>query len=246
MNPPPDAPRFYTQQVLSAGGEVTLEEAPSRHIAGALRLKPGASLRLFNGEGGEFLARLLSVGKRQVTVSVESHYPQDRESALAVTLGLAVSRGERMDYAVQKSTELGVARIAPLITERTEVRLKGERLEKKQRHWEQVAISACEQCGRNRPPLIDPMQAFDSWVAGEHAGLRLVLHRRAGTSLGELPTPNAVTLLIGPEGGLSDAEINAAEGAGFQSLALGPRVLRTETAPVAALSILQFHWGDMQ
>ncbi len=246
MKPPPEAPRFYTTQLPAVGEELLLEEGPSRHIAGALRLKPGATLRLFNGRGGEYFARLVDVGKRQVNVAVEEFLPEERESPLPISLGLALSRGERMDYAVQKSTELGVAKITPLFTERTEVRLKGDRLEKKQRHWEQVAISACEQCGRNRPPLIEPVRELGAWLSDQREGCRLVLHHRATASLTELSAPAAATLLVGPEGGLSGDEIAAAESAGFQALKLGPRVLRTETAPVAALSILQFHWGDMQ
>jgi 16S rRNA (uracil1498-N3)-methyltransferase len=246
MRPPPDAPRFFTQQSLSCGESVDLEPGPSRHIAAALRLKPGAHLRIFNGEGGEYLARLSAVGKQKVTADVQEFFPEERESSLRIVLGLAVSRGERMDLAVQKSTELGVAAIVPLLTERTEVRLKGERLNKKLQHWRQVAISACEQCGRNRVPELRPPTPLAQWLAEATADIKLVLHHRAGQSLAQLAPAASVVLLIGPEGGLAAAEIDAAEAAGFLPLRLGPRVLRTETAPLAAISILQFHWGDMQ
>ena len=246
MKQPPDAPRFFTRQPLAAGSSLTLEEGPSRHISGALRLRPGALIRLFNGEGGEFTALLSDAGRHRVSVQVEEFFAVEHESPLPVTLGLGVSRGERMDYAVQKCTELGVARIVPLMTERTEVRLKGDRQDKKQRHWEQVAISACEQCCRNRLPLIDPITALDDWLAGPLPAAKLVLHHRADTGLTGQAAPESVALLIGPEGGLSDREIASALAAGFSALRLGSRVLRTETAPVAALSILQFHWGDMQ
>ncbi len=246
MSPAPDAPRFFTEQPLSTGVELSLEAGPSRHIAGALRLREGAALRLFNGSGGEYLAHITGLGKQAVSVAVSDFFPEDREASLPITLGIGISRGERMDLVVQKSTELGVAAIQPLVTERTEVRLKGEREQKKRRHWRQVAISACEQCGRNRVPEIAEPQALESWLEHAAAELKLVLHHRSEQGLGALPAPASIALLVGPEGGLSAAEISAAEQAGFQPLALGRRVLRTETAPLAALAILQFHWGDMQ
>ncbi len=241
-----DAPRFYTERPLAAGGELTLEAAPSRHIAGALRLREGSGLRLFNGSGGEYSATISAVGKQAVSVRVGEHCPDDREASLAVTLGVGISRGERMDLVVQKSTELGVTAIQPLVTERTEVRLKGERQQKKLRHWRQVAVSACEQCGRNRLPAIADPLPLEQWLLRAEAGLKLVLHHRSEQGLTEKKLPDSVALLVGPEGGLAAPEVNAAEAAGFQALALGPRVLRTETAPLAALAILQFHWGDMQ
>ncbi len=245
MSPAPDAPRFYTEQTLSCGAELTLEAGPSRHIAGALRLREGAALRLFNGSGGEYLAHITAVGKQAVSVTVSDYRAQDRDSPLPITLGIGISRGERMDLVVQKSTELGVSNIQPLVTERTEVRLKGEREQKKRRHWQQVAISACEQCGRNRLPAIAEPLTLKQWLAGATADLKLVLHHRSEQGLEALPSPASIALLVGPEGGLAASEISAAEQAGFQPLALGPRVLRTETAPLAALAILQFHWGDL-
>ena len=174
------------------------------------------------------------------------HDPIDREAALPIYLGLAVSRGERMDYAVQKSTELGVAELFPLLTERTEVRLKADRFEKKRQHWQTIAYSACEQCGRNRPPVIHTPQPLLQWLSTAPGDCRLVLHHRSSDTLADTPRPESASLLIGPEGGLTDAEIEAALGAGFAPLRLGPRVMRTETAPVAALAVLQFHWGDLQ
>ncbi len=246
MSPAPDAPRFFTEQALSCGDELTLEAGPSRHIAGALRLREGAALRLFNGSGGEYLAHITAIDKQAVSVAVSDFHAEDREAELPVTLGIGISRGERMDLVVQKSTELGVSAIQPLVTERTEVRLKGEREQKKRRHWQQVAISACEQCGRNRVPEVAEPLALARWLAGANADLKLVLHHRSEQRLGALPAPASIALLVGPEGGLSATEVSAAEQAGFQSLALGPRILRTETAPLAALAILQFHWGDLQ
>lgn len=245
MTAPPDAPRFYTEQTLASGAELTLEAGASRHIASALRLREGAQLRLFNGEGGEYRAEVTALARQGVSVQVGKFFPEDREAQLAITLGIGISRGERMDLVVQKSTELGVSAIQPLVTERTEVRLKGERQAKKRRHWQQVAVSACEQCGRNRVPKIAEPLPLNRWLSSAGADLKLVLHHRSRQGLAEHAVPASIALLVGPEGGLSAAEIETAESTGFVPLALGPRVLRTETAPLAALSILQFHWGDM-
>jgi 16S rRNA (uracil1498-N3)-methyltransferase len=248
VSPPPDrsAPRLFTRQALATGAEVTLEPGPSRHLANALRRKAGDLVTLFDGSGGEYTGSITAIERGSVRVQVRGHDPIDREAALPVFLGLAVSRGERMDYAVQKSTELGVAELFPLLTERTEVRLKSDRLEKKRQHWQQIAYSACEQCGRNRPPVVHGPQPLFQWLTAAPGDCRLVLHHRSTESLAATPRPDSACLLIGPEGGLSDLEISAALEAGFTPLQLGPRVMRTETAPVAALAVLQFHWGDLQ
>ena len=247
MKPLPErpAPRIYTPQALATGAAIVLDDSAARHVAGALRLQPGAALVLFNGEGGEYRAHLEQVEKRRVQARVEEFVDIDRESDLKVYLGLAVSRGDRMDYAVQKSTELGVTAIHPLETARTEVRLSAERWEKKRAHWQQVAISACEQCGRNRPPVIEAVRSLDDWLGDAPGERKLVLHHRSETGLAGASAPSAVSLLIGPEGGLSEAELEGAGRAGFEGLRLGPRVLRTETAPVAALAIIQSTWGDI-
>ena len=238
-------PRIFTGQVLQAHSTVELETGPSQHIARALRMREGDSLILFDGNGGEYPASISTLGKKRVAVSTGAKQLREVESPLAVHLGIAVSRGERMDWVVQKATELGVDAISPLLTERTEVKLKGDRAEKKIAHWQQVAISACEQCGRNTIPRIDTLQPLQKWLDAADAPLKLVLHHRADTlPNGSVATRRAV-LLIGPEGGLSAGEIAAAEQGGFLSLRLGPRVLRAETAPIAALAILQARWGDM-
>jgi 16S rRNA (uracil1498-N3)-methyltransferase len=238
-------PRIYTQQPLSNGTSLELESGASQHLARALRMESGDEFVLFNGQGGEFPARLESVGKKTVVARLGDQRHRETESPLAIHLGIAISRGDRMDWVIQKATELGATRITPLFTERTEVKLKGERAEKKLQHWRQVAISACEQCGRNRLPEITDLSELRSWLAGTAADLKFVLHHRAGNQDADAGAPASVALLVGPEGGLSDAEILAAEQAAYQSLALGPRVLRTETAPVAAIAILQARWGDM-
>jgi len=239
-------PRIHTGQPLQAGASFDLEPGPSQHIARVLRMRAGDALILFDGLGGEYPATISAVDKKTVTVSTGENLAREAESPLVIHLGIAVSRGERMDLVVQKATELGAAAITPLFTQRTEVRLKGEREEKKLAHWRQVAVSACEQCGRNRVPRIHPLQPLEGWLSACDAALKLVLHHRADEMpVGEQP-PASIALLIGPEGGLAEAEIAAAEAAGFLSLALGPRVLRTETAPLAALAVLQARWGDMR
>lgn len=238
-------PRIYTAQALQANTVVELEPGPSQHLSRVLRLKPGDGLILFDGSGGQYPATISELGKKSVLATTAAFDPVERESGLHLELGIAVSRGERMDWVVQKATELGVSRIVPLRSERTELRLNPERADKKLRHWQQIAVSACEQCGRNRLPDIQPLQDLLDWAPGVQAECRLVLHHRAGSAPDSGPAPASVALLVGPEGGLSAAEIAAAEQAGFSSLQLGPRVLRTETAPLAAIAILQARWGDM-
>ncbi|RLA55765.1 MAG: 16S rRNA (uracil(1498)-N(3))-methyltransferase [Gammaproteobacteria bacterium] len=239
-------PRIYTGQELRGNTRIALEPRPSAHIARALRMREGDKLTLFNGEGGEYLAAIAAIDKKKVVVTTGAHQARELESGLHIHLGIAVSRGDRMDWMVQKATELGVGALTPLFTERTEVKLTGERAAKKIHHWQQIAISACEQCGRNRVPSIDALQDIGDWLASTVAERKFVLHHRADSIGGAGDKPASIALLVGPEGGLSDQEISAAEQAGFQSLRLGPRVLRTETAPLAAIAILQAHWGDMQ
>mgnify|MGYP001814353932 CR=1 FL=1 len=239
-------PRIYTGQVLRAESSFDLEPGPSQHLARALRMQVGDSLVLFDGSGGDYPATVVAIDKKQVSVTTGVHNSREVESPLAIHLGIAISRGDRMDWVVQKATELGVSGITPLLTERTEVKLKGDRAQKKLGHWQQIAISACEQCGRNRIPQVAPLTALKSWLATTTAERKLVLHHRAINAGAAAGSPSSVALLVGPEGGLSDAEIALAESASYQSLQLGPRVLRTETAPLAAIALLQSRWGDMQ
>lgn len=238
------APRFYDPQHLSPGTDICLGDSASQHVR-VLRLREGDALRLFNGDGLEYSAHLLEVSKRTVRAQVADATPTGSESGLILHLGQAISRGERMDYAVQKATELGCSRITPLFTERCEVRLNSERQDKRLRHWQQVAISACEQSQRNALPELQPPQTLEQWLSDCDAELKLVLHPHSAVPLASLDKPASVALLIGPEGGLSDAEVELAQQQGFQPLTLGPRILRTETAPVAACAILQYLWGDM-
>ena len=235
--------RFYLDAPL-AEGEQLLDGDLAHYVGRVLRLGPGAPVQIFNGSGQEWPGEVLDVGKRQVRITLAAAVDGQAESPLAVHLGQAMSRGERMDWAIQKAVELGVAQITPLFTERCEVRLQGERADKRQQHWQQIAISACEQCGRSRVPVVNAPMALAEWLAGLQAELKLVLHHRTDRDLRSLPTPASLGLLIGPEGGLSASEISQAEAAGFQAARFGPRVLRTETAPVVALSIAQQLWGD--
>lgn len=237
--------RIYTTQPLSSDATVELEAEPSHHLSRVLRLGVGDTLTLFDGHGGEYPGRIIAVDKKQVQVQTGEHLPCESESPLAIHLGIAVSRGERMDWIVQKATELGVTALTPLLTEHTGVKLSGDRASKKIQHWQQIAISACEQCGRNRPPTIHALASQQRWLAATVAERKFVLHHRAVPAGVTSSTPASIALLVGPEGGLSEGEIDAAEQAGYAALRLGPRVLRTETAPLAAIAILQAYWGDM-
>jgi 16S rRNA (uracil1498-N3)-methyltransferase len=235
--------RIFCPQSLSSGAELVLEGQTAHYLGKVLRLAPDAPLILFNGDGIEYAATLTKVDKKTCTVLLGAQSQPAVESALHTVLGLGISRGERMDYAIQKVTELGVNLIAPLFTEHCEVRLSDERKEKRQEHWQQIAISACEQSGRVRVPQVLPPQPLAAWVKSSPAELCLVLdHQQTAKLVGTRPE-GGVALLIGPEGGLAPAEIQLALAAGFKGIALGKRVLRTETAPVAALSILQYLWG---
>ncbi len=241
--------RIYTRAPLSSHADVVLEPEPSHHLARVLRLGVGDSVTLFDGCGGEYPGEITAVVKKHVQIHTGEHLPHECESPLAIHLGIAVSRGERMDWIVQKATELGVIALTPLVTEYSGVKLDTERAAKKIQHWQQIAISACEQCGRNRPPVVHAIQPLQPWLALTEAERKFVLHHRAhsaGLASMAGAVPQMAALLIGPEGGLSEAEISAAEQVGYTALRLGPRVLRTETAPLAAIAVLQAYWGDMR
>jgi 16S rRNA (uracil1498-N3)-methyltransferase len=236
--------RIYTTQKLRSNELVELEPEPSHHLARVLRLGVGDALTLFDGNGGEYPGEITAVDKKHIRVLTGAHLQKECESPLEIHLGIAISRGERMDWIVQKSTELGVTSLSPLSSEHSGVKLAGDRADKKILHWQQIAFSACEQCGRNRPPIIHPLQAINLWLASTVAERKFVLHHRA-ESIGTGRAPASLALLVGPEGGLSENEITAAAQAGYTALSLGPRVLRTETAPLAAIALLQGWWGDM-
>jgi 16S rRNA (uracil1498-N3)-methyltransferase len=237
-------PRIFTEQNLLSGEQIELEESASHHLSKVLRMQAGRELILFNGAGGEFAATIHEVNKKNVIVSVQEHTGDNRESPLELELAIGISRGERFEWVLQKATELGVTKITPLITERTEVKVNGDRQEKMLDRWQHILISACEQCQRNLlPQLSAPIQISD-WLPQVNSDLRFVLHHRDSKTLPAEQKPQSVTLLIGPEGGLSESEIAHALEQNFKALTLGPRVLRTETAPVAAISLVQYLWGD--
>ena len=238
--------RLYCDLPLSPGAEVALPEAAARHAVTVLRLQVGDTLHLFNGEGGEYGASLVAVNKRETRARLLEFDATERESPLDITLALGISAGERMDYSLQKATELGVSAIQPLATERSLVKLAGERADKRLQHWQHVVIAACEQCGRNRVPAVAPVQKLFGYLAEVDRSKRLLLlSPDANTPLKQVAPAAGVILLIGAEGGLAPAEYQAAEASGFEPVTLGPRILRTETAPVAALAVLQALWGDL-
>ena len=234
--------RFYIAAPLSLG-QHSLPEEQAHYIGRVLRHGVGDALQLFDGSGQEYLGQLIEVGKKSLRVELTEQLPGLPDSPLRIHLGQGLSRGERMDWAIQKATELGVAEITPIVSERCEVRLKDERADKRLAHWQQVAISACEQCGRSSVPLIHPPQLLSDWLAQVEAELKLVLHPLAEPLVSHAK-PQSLAFLIGPEGGLNDAEVNLAVTANFQAARLGPRVLRTETATAVALSVAQQLWGD--
>ncbi len=237
--------RFFADVALRTGDSIALPDRAARHVQ-VLRLQPGDAITLFNSQGGEFVATIERMGRSDVQVMVQAHDPVEREARRAVHLVIGMPANERMDWLVEKATELGVASITPLMAERSVLRLKGERADKKLAHWRGVAIAACEQCGRNRVPLIHDVVTLGAWVAGlgglaTPPAARLLLSLRTGTrplaqALGN--SPGEVTLLSGPEGGLNLSEEDAAISAGFVPVTLGTRILRAETAPLACLALL--------
>ncbi|MDG9669782.1 16S rRNA (uracil(1498)-N(3))-methyltransferase [Hahella sp. CR1] len=236
--------RIFIDQPLDGLSQLTLTGDQANYVGRVLRMRPGDAFHLFSGDGRDFPAKVLAVGRRDVEVALSEPLAIDAESSLNVHLGQVVSRGERMDYAVQKATEMGVTALTPLLSERCEVRLDGERQDKRWRHWRQVSISACEQCGRARVPDIGDVTPLESWLQNVTADLKLILHPGDARAWSPAQRPASVCLLIGPEGGFTDEEVALAERHGFVHAPLGPRILRTETAPVAALALMQWLWGD--
>lgn len=237
-------PRIYTPQALQEDTEIILDENAFAHAVRVLRLGPGDGLVVFNGQGGEYAAVLTEVGRKQASARLEVFIPREAESPLNIILGQCISRSEKMDYTIQKAVELGVSAIVPLFSERCGVRLDRERTERKIEHWQAIVIGACEQSGRNRVPAVHPTVQLRDWLMNCSSDLRLVLSPGATSTLHNLSKPSSVSLLFGPEGGLSDDEIQAALNAGFKDIRLGPRILRTETAAVATLGAIQALWGD--
>jgi len=240
-------PRIFIDTELNENTVVILPDSTFQHLCKVLRLKSDHPLRVFNGKGGQFYATLCDVEKRSASISIAQFEPLNNESPIQVTIGQTLSRGERMDYAIQKAVEAGVYAIQPLFSERCEVKLQNDRVEKRLQHWQQIAISAAEQCGRGIIPIVYPPKELNNWVGECNEMLKLALHHHSAKPITnfEHPSNNQVCLLIGPEGGLTENEVQLAENKGFNAITLGPRVLRTETAPVVALSVINTLWGDI-
>ena len=237
--------RVHSHSDLTVGQQVVLDERASHHLARVLRVKVGEAVTVFNGDGYNYLSLVTSNTKSEVKVDLLSKEDPSNESPLTTHLGLAVSKGDRFEWAIKKATELGVAKISPILSQRVDVRLAPERWKKKQDHWQQIVISACEQSGRAIVPEVDTPQPLAGWVEAADADCKFCLHPGLSNTLPETP-PSSITLLIGPEGGLSNDEVTLASDHGFLGLNLGPRILRTETAPLVALSVVGAHWGDLR
>jgi 16S rRNA (uracil1498-N3)-methyltransferase len=239
-------PRIYQPFPVAVGARLSLDEDGAAHIGRVLRMGPGEQIALFNGDGQDYLAEITEAGKKTVAVSILSATPNLSESPLNLHLGQVISRGDRMDFTLQKSVELGVNSITPLFSERCGVKLTGERLDKKVQQWQKIVISACEQSGRSTIPVVRPAMALVDWCGEPTSALKLNLHPRASHGINALPLTNTrVRLLIGPEGGLSGDEIAMTRTQGFTDVLLGPRVLRTETAALTAITALQLRLGDL-
>lgn len=238
--------RLYLPIPLASNTEVELDDRARQYVLQVLRFKSGAKLIIFNGEGSEYSATLAVAEKRRATILVgESHQPE-RESPLSVHLGLGISKGERMDYAIQKAVELGVSQITPLFSQHCVIKLDEKRIQNRLHHWQGVIISASEQCGRNLLAQLHPPIDFQQWIAANNTEINLILAPEANQALSHIqPTPQQLRLAIGPEGGYSKEEIKQACAQNFTAIALGPRILRTETAVVTGLSALQTLWGDL-
>lgn len=240
-------PRIYQPSSFILAGATLLEDKAAHHLINVLRLTAGDQFIVFNGEGGEYLVELISSHKKSARLKVIEYRETAAESPLKIHLAQGIARGEKMDFILQKAVELGISEFTPLFTERSNVKLPPDRAEKRLQHWQGVMIAACEQSGRTIIPRLNPPIAFSSWIKQTDAGLKLILHPHAQKRLSEVHLAcSSINMVIGPEGGLSDGEITLAEQQGFLRLALGPRVLRTETAPLAAITLLQYLWGDMR
>ncbi len=237
--------RIFQKTPLKEGVEVTLDEEASHHISRVLRMPEGAEMVIFNGEGGEYQAIIVRNDKRHTYVKTQKFFDQYHLSPLKIHLGQVMSRGDKMDFTIQKAVELGVNEITPLLSSRCEVKLSGERADKKQMHWEKIIINACEQCGRTDIPVLNKIHTLHDWMPTLSSPIKLMCHPNSHTRVKELKIENEVSILIGPEGGFSENEIELAKTAQFNVVQLGPRVLRTETAGLTIISILQGLFGDL-
>ncbi len=239
-------PRIYTSQSLKPGSQIELEAGPSHHLIKVLRMSEGRDIVLFNGNGCEYPATISQTSKKTAIVAITKEINISRQSPLDIELAIGLSKGDRFELVIQKATELGVTSIVPIFSERTEIKLSGERLDKKMTSWQRIVIGACEQSQRNiLPELHAPINIAD-YISQTEKTTKFVLHHRTDKNLSSYADVTSLSLLIGPEGGLTQDEIDLACANDFAPLALGPRVLRTETAPIAAISIFQTYWGDFR
>ena len=240
--------RLFVSGALSNDAELILQGEQARYLGRVLRSRVGDRLQVFNGDDGQWSATIENISKNDVTLRVGERDETTTESPLKIHLVQGISRGERMDFVVQKATELGIKRLTPVLTHHGIVKFDQQRAEKRQQHWQQIANSACEQSGRTRPPLIDAPIALNSWFGAKDSAdsTELILKPGTTTQLASIAAPaTKLCLMIGPEGGFSEREYEDAQIAGFQAVALGPRTLRTETAALAAITIAQSCWGDL-
>lgn len=239
-------PHIYQPGEINLNQTLALLPDAAGHITRVLRMGIGEQVCLFNGEGGEYLCELSEVSKKSASVKVIEFNDKDVESPLKIHLGQGISRGDKMDFTIQKSVELGVTEITPIFTERCGVKLSGDRLEKKHQQWQKIAISAAEQSGRNFITKIHAPIKIENWLAQKSDELKITLHPRAQHSIKTIPAPtNGLRFIVGPEGGFTDAEMLQTKNCGFMDIRLGPRVLRTETAALTVLSALQLQFGDL-
>lgn len=238
--------RLYFPDLTSAMSVVTLDKSASRYLLQVLRCKPGQTIQLFNGNGIQCDGTLESAGKNAATIKLSKCDQVTHESPLHIQLVLGISKGDRMDIAIQKSVELGVTEILPIHTEYSVVNLSTERAQKRLSHWQGIIINACEQCGRNHLPKLHSVQTFAQWLTSAHGDVLWLFDPQSRQHLSQQSSPSGpITILIGPEGGLSDDEISSAQKSGFKAMQFGPRILRTETAVIATLSAIQTLWGDL-
>ncbi len=238
--------RFYLDHKIDLKQELVLSKEVSHHIVAVLRKQPGQTITVFNGDGGEYLASIQSIEKKIVKVVITEFIDVNYESPLEITLAQGISKGQKMDYTLQKSVELGVSRIIPIQNRRSSIKIKPERIENKLQHWRNIVIGACEQSGRNQIPEVLPPMSLEQWLELDNNELKLLLAPGAKLSFSSIgETPHSLSLLIGSEGGLNDDEIQLAIDSGYQSVRLGSRILRTETAALVALSVCQGFWGDL-
>ena len=238
--------RLYVTAALKVGCQISLDDDAAHYVRSVLRLKQDQQIILFNGEGGEFSGRFSEVSRKSVRVAIDAFIDRDVESPLNVKLGMGISRGDRMDWAVQKAVELGVNHLTPLTTERCVIKFNDEKKQQRQKHWQHIIDHAAEQSGRTRPPALGEISALSDWVSRQQ-GLKVFLDPYAEHCLADLqPDNQQLTLLSGPEGGFSDQERQIAKAAGFVPVRMGARILRTETAVLAALSAVQSLWGDFR